>query len=299
MRIGLALAATLFVNVAFAQESQQPAEPSEAQKAAEAATPARMPRELLKPPKSHQIASPITDRFALRVSYFAPSVDTLLRLDRTTGQAGTELLAEDDLGMEDKPNQARVEMIFRLRERNRLRVDYFKLTRFGDKVITRTINFGDQTFFVNERAQTSIDYRSLGLTYTRSVYLSERFEVGAGLGIALLEGKAKGEVRARNVKEEEDGVAPYPTFALDGTWRISKRWSFNARAQTFTAHLDDFTGSLSDYHGDLQYRWRKNFTFGLGYTSLRIRAESKSLNDQSGKFNQDIQGPEFFIRASF
>ncbi len=50
----------------------------------------------------------------------------------------------------------------------------------------------------------------------------------------------KGEVVARNIREKEDGVAPYPTLALDSTWRISKRWSFNARAQTFTAHLSRF-----------------------------------------------------------
>jgi hypothetical protein len=301
MRILLAVAATLFVNMAIAQgvDQGQPAARSEAQEAAEAATPARMPRELLKPPKAHQVASPITDRFALRISYFMPSVDTLLRLDRTTGQAGTELLAEDDLGMEAKPTMARTEMIFRLRERNRLRVDYFKLTRFGDKMLTRTLNFGDSTFLVNERAQTSIDYRALGLTYTRSVLYFDRVEVGVGLGISLLEAKAKGEVRARNVSEQQDGVAPYPTFALDGTWRISKRWSANLRAQTFTAHLDEFQGSLSDYHGDIQYRWRKNFTFGLGYTTLRIRAESTSTDDMNGKLNQDVDGPEFFIRASF
>ena len=283
MRICFAVAATLFVNAAFAQEQESSA-----------------PRELLKPPKQHQVASPITDRFALRVSYFAPTVDTFLRLDRTTGQAGTELLVEDDLGMNDKPNQARAEMIIRLRERNRLRVDYFKLTRYGDKILDRAINFGDETFQVNERAQTMIDYRSLTLTYTRSLLYFDRFELGAGLGISLLETKAKGEVVARNVREQEDAVAPFPTFALDATWRISKRWSLNVRGQTFTANLDDFDGSMSDYHRDIQYRWRKNFTVGLGYQTLQIKAQTTDVTaDQPGRFDQKISGPEFFIRASF
>jgi hypothetical protein len=286
MRIWLALAATLFLNVAVAQA------PPDSQR-----SPPQ--RELLKPPKKGQAASPISDHFALRVSYFAPTVDTLLRLDRTTGQPGTQLRAEDDLGLEKKPQQARAEMIFRLRERNRLRVDYFKLTRYGDQVLARTINFGDQTFLVNERAQTSIDYRALGFTYTRSVVYTDRFELGVGLGISLLEAQATGEVTARNVRQRESGVAPYPTIALDGTWRISKRWSFNARAQTLTVHVSEFTGSLSDYHGDFQYRWRRNFAVGLGYTALRIRAESTSIKNQPGNFHQDVSGPEVFIRASF
>ena len=283
MRIWLAMAATLFVNVAFAQEqgSSPPA------------------RELLKPPKMGQVASPITDRFALRVTYFPPTVDTFLRLDQENGQPGTELNAEQDLGLEEKPTMARAEMIIRLRERNRLRVDYFKLTRYGDQVLDQTIVFGDQTFLANERAQTMIDWRQLNLTYTRSLLYFEKFELGAGLGIALLETRARGEVRARNVRESEDGVAPFPTFALDATWRFARHWSLNVRGQTFTANTDDFDGTLSDYHGDVQYRWRKNFTFGLGYTSLKISAESTSTDDLTGKFDQDISGPEFFIRASF
>jgi hypothetical protein len=291
MRIWLAPAATLFVlnavaGVALAQET------SDARRAPP-------PRELLQPPKKGLEASPITDHFALRLSYFAPKLDTFLRLDRSTGQAGTNLNVEEDLGLDDKANMVRAEMIIRLREKNRLRVDYFKSTRYGDKVLNETINFGDQTFLITDRAQTSLDYRALGLTYTRSVLYFDRFELGVGLGIALLEGHAKGEVVARNIREKEDGVAPYPTFALDTTWRISKRWSFNGRAQTFTAHLSDFTGSLSDYHADVQYRWRRNFAVGLGWSSLRIRAESTSTDNMPGKFNQDIEGPEFFVRASF
>ena len=136
MRTWLAPAATLFVlsavtGVAFAQEATDPA-------------PARPPRELLQPPKKGLQASPITDRFALRVSYFHPSFDTFLRLDNSdTGRAGTNLSVENDLGLEDKASMFRAEMIFRLREKNRLRVDYFKTTRYGDKVLNQTINFGD------------------------------------------------------------------------------------------------------------------------------------------------------------
>lgn len=292
MRTWLAPVATLIVlnavyGVALAQEATDP-------------QPARPPRELLQPPKKGLQASPITDRFALRLTYFATSVDTFLRLDnQDTGRPGTNLNVENDLGMDDKANMFRAEMIFRLREKNRVRVDYFKSTRYGDKMLDQTINFGDQTFLVNDRAQTLLDYRALGLTYTRSVLYFDRFELGLGVGVSLLEIHAKGEVISRNIREKEDGVAPYPTFALDSTWRISKRWSFNARANTLTVNLSDFTGSLSDYHGDFQYRWRRNFTFGLGYTALRIRAESDSTRNMPGKFNWDFKGPEAFIRASF
>ena len=56
--------------------------------------PANAPRRLLKPP-TYSIASPITDRFALKGVYYQPGVDTTLRYDSTTGVPGTEFSAED------------------------------------------------------------------------------------------------------------------------------------------------------------------------------------------------------------
>jgi len=282
MRICFALVAMLFV-VQGASAAGQSADASE---------------KPLKSRKTREIASPITDHFALRVTYFPASIDSELRLDQQAGLPGTDLKVEDDLGMPDSEPQGRTEMIIRLRERNRLRVDYFKLTRHGDKVIDRTLNFGDQTFNVNDRAQTLIGWRQLGFTYTRSLLRTERFELGAGLGIYLVEAKAQGEVTARNVREQAEGVGAFPTIALDGTWRISRRWSFNGRAQKFTAHYDQFNGSLADYHGDVQYRWRKNFALGLAYSSLRVNLDVDSSNF-AGRFKQNVTGPEFFIRASF
>jgi len=282
MRICFALVAMLFV-VQGASAAGQSADASE---------------KPLKPGKTRAIASPITDHFALRVSYVPASIDSELRLDQQAGLPGTDLKVENDLGMSDSTTDGRTEMIIRLRERNRLRVDYFKLTRSGDKVLSTPINFGDQTFNVNDRVKSLIDWRQLGFTYTRSLLRTERFELGAGLGIYLLEAKVRGEVTARNVHDQAEGVGAFPTIALDGTWRISKRWSFNGRAQKFTAHYDQFDGSLADYHGDVQYRWRRNFALGLGYSSLRVNLNVDS-KDFPGRFKQNVTGPEFFIRASF
>jgi hypothetical protein len=256
--------------------------------------------DVLKPRTAREISSPITDRFALKVSYFAPSVATEFRLDPDNPLlAGTDLVAEDDLGLADHESQARMEMIIRLRERNRLRVDYFKMSRFGDMVINRQIVFGNDTFNVNDRVQSMLEWRALGLTYTRSFWRSERFEFGGGLGVAFLEARARGAVTARNIREERSSPGGFPTLALDGTWRVSKRWSLNARGQRFSAHVNDFQGLMAEYHGDIQYRWREVFSFGLGYTKLRTAIDVVGDNDFSGRFHQEVKGPEFFIRASF
>jgi hypothetical protein len=285
MRICLAFGAMLLCSIRLAPAAEQ------APAGQKDATPRLVP-----PPQ--EIASPITDRFALRATYFRPSVTTQLRLDAQNGAPGTNLSAERDLGMADHRNQGRVEFLFRLRERNRLRVDYLLLDRSGDQILTRTVSFRNQTFNLNDRVRSELDWYMLNFTYMYSALRTERFEIGAGLGVHLLEAKARGEVLARNVREQASGVGAFLTPALDATWRISTRFALTARAQHLTASVNNFKGSLSDYHGDLQYRLRRNLSLGLGYTSVRA-ALDVSARSFPGRFDLNVSGPEFFFRASF
>lgn len=256
------------------------------------------PSDVLKPPRAHEIASPITDRFALRGSYFSSSVGTQMRVDPANGNPGTNLSAEDDLGMSDKLDQARFELLFRLQKRSRLRVDYLKLTRHGDRVLDRAVTFGDDNFIAGDRVLSLFDWRSLNFTYLYSVFRNERFEIGVGAGAHLLNGEARAKVPSRGLNEEKSGVAVYPTLALDATWRISRRFAFTARGQNLSASVQDASGSIGDYHADVQYRWRRNVAAGLGYTSLHTQLEVSDA-DFPGRFAFDIKGPELFFRASF
>lgn len=255
------------------------------------------PSDVLKPEAAREIASPINDRFALRASFFSAAVATDLRLDDDTGGLGTDFTAEDDFGMRDKDDQGRIELTLRLRERNRIRLDYFKLTRNGANVLARTIEFGDQTFVTNDRVQSLLDWRTINFTYLYSVFHNSRFELGVGLGLHILEGEARARVQARQIREEESGVFPFPTLAADATWRISRRFALTARANFLSADVDDSTGSISDYHADLQYRWQRNFAVGLGYTLLRTEVDV--VDDEGGAVDFEVDGPELFFRASF
>jgi hypothetical protein len=253
----------------------------------------------LPPTKQHQVPSPITDRFAVRASYFDSRLNTSLRVDSTTtGTPGTLVSAEKDLGLPAHVNQGRVELYIRMLERHRLRVDYYESDRSGSQALTKPINFANETFLPGDVAVTSFDFRMFGLTYTYSLVHMERFELGAGVGIYFLEGDARGKVPARQLSQEVSGVAPFPTLALDGTWRISTRFSFVARGQYFSDSVSNASGTLGDYHADFQYRWRPNFAVGLGYTQLR-----SALRILSGSFpgyvSLDAHGPEFFFRVSY
>jgi hypothetical protein len=243
-------------------------------------------------------ASPITDRFHLRGSYFSATATTGVRLDATAAVPGTELNAEEDLGLDARIDQGRIELMFRLRQRNRIRMDFFKLDRYGEADLERDIVFGDEVFNVDDRVVSTLDVRMLTFTYVYSFLRREQVELAGGVGVSLMETEARGEVPAEFQREEEAQSGALPSLALDFAWRISPRVAFTARGQYFTADVDDFEGSFGDYHADLQWRLRPNLALGIGFTSIGLDLDSRDADD-SGRFDMTTRGPELFFRVSY
>jgi hypothetical protein len=258
----------------------------------------------IKPDKSRKTTSPITDRFYVRGTFFNPAISTTLRIDTQSpgpgllGTTGTVVSGERDLGLDSRIPQGRIEIMFRLRERNRLRVDYFETNRRGDHAIARQVLFGNETFGINDRVTSTVQWRQFGLTYTYSVLRTDRFELGLGLAVHFVEAEARAAVDARALRQEVSGAGAFPTIPLDFTWRISRRFAMVARAQYLRASVNNFEGSMGDYHGDFQYRWKPNFSLGAGYTVMRSFLQVQD-NHFPGLFRQNVRGPEAFFKVSF
>lgn len=299
MRLGLViLLSMLMTGCAIWRKDRE--EPVETRQEREKAEPVLKPSEVLQP-KSNELASPVSDHFYMRLTYFQPALTTELRVDSSgsTTPDGTLLSAEDDLGLDDVANQARIEFDIRLKERNHVRVDYFKLSRFQEKTLERTIDFGDFRFNAGDTFRSKLDWRMLSLTYSYSLLKSERFEAGLGLGLHLIEVKAEGSEPGTLNREGDTEVGAAPTVALNAAYRISKRWAVTARGQLFSLEREsEFSGELADFHADVQYRWRKNFAVGLGYSRLFANVDIVDA-DQPFMFDMDASGPELFFRASF
>jgi hypothetical protein len=274
-----------------------------------AALPARAERDPLTgaplpPGQKRDIPSPITDRFYARGIFYSPAISTSVRVDSNTGPPGmpttpgTLVSGEKDLGMKARQPQGQIELMFRLRKRSKMRLNFFESSRAGNRLLTRTILFGNETFNIGDQASSSLDFRSFNLTYTYSFIRTDRVEIGAGLAAHFIEADAMGGVPARHVQQEVSGAGAFPTIPLDFAWRISRRFALTARGQYFRASVNGFQGSLGDYHADVQYRWLPNFALGAGYSLTRV---SLDVNDANfpGIFRMYVRGPEAFFRVSF
>jgi hypothetical protein len=250
-------------------------------------------------PPAASTPSPITDRFAIQAAWWRASASTDARIDNTAGiTTGTPFSAEQDLGLPDSLSRAHVEIMVRLKQRGKLRFDMLDLARKGSVVLTRTIRYGGQTYVPGERVNSRFDWRALNFTWTYELLHNDRFEAGLGLGLHLIQAEAVASVPTRASRESFDGAGPFATIAGDAALRITRRFALTARAQTFRLTVSDTTGMLADYHADLQFRWRPNLAFGLGYQSNRIELDAPNENP-GGNMQFDVSGPELFLRASF
>ena len=254
------------------------------------------------PPKTkHQTTSPITDRFYVRGTFYPVHVKTFLQINphnAPAGIVGTTLSAERDLGQSSRLNQGRIEMMFRFRKRNKIRIDWLEVDRSATHTLARTIDFGNQTFTAASLLQSEIDWRIFGVTYTYEIFHNDRFELGTGLGVSLLQAEAQAQVNATQQRQEVSGAGPFPTVPLDFAFRISRRWAVTWRGQYFHASLNNFDGWLADIHEDVQYRWKDNFSIGVGYSSIRAKLALNTGNFP-GQFHMSLEGPEAFFRVSF
>ncbi|HEX4051675.1 MAG TPA: hypothetical protein VHY19_12420 [Steroidobacteraceae bacterium] len=242
--------------------------------------------------------SPITDHFALRGIYFMGHVATRGQFDPANGMLGTSFSAEQTLGLSDRTDQARVELIFRLEQRNRLRLNFIDLRRSGEAELTEPLQYGDQLFKASSLLQSEVDWRQTDFTYTYSFIRTDRVELGVGAALHLIQAEATAQVPNTPQRVVYSTAGPFVTFAADGTVRIDRHWSLNARGQYFKVTINNDNGMLGIYHADLQYRWRANFAVGTGYEYERVYVDLLHT-DPSGFVQFRISGPELFARLSF
>jgi hypothetical protein len=250
------------------------------------------------PPPPPPIASPITDHVALRAAFSWARVSTSGHVDPQVGVPGTEFNAEQLLGLPDKAYQPRIELIFRLEERSRLRVNFLDVRREGDATVSQTLVFGQQTYLPGTAVHSELDWRQEDFTYTYSFLRGEHYELGAGIGAHLVEAEAITVVPDTPRRTDFSGATPFATVALDGTWRFARHWALTARGQYMKVTINSDSGALGIYHADVQYRWRYNVAFGAGYEREQMRFDL-TRGSPSGEVTMNVAGPEAFARVSF
>lgn len=242
----------------------------------------------------------LNDRLTLQATLIGSSNSTMIRYDSSTGTPGTDIDGEKDLGWPAHKLLGTAEVMFRMKERHRIRYQmfYLPLDRQATTTLQKTINFGDTTYNVNEVVTSELRMNLTAFNYTYSFIKNERCEVGASLGFDVVGFNVAATVTARLRTERLERSTPAPLVGLDGTTRLSSRFYLEGRVQYLKASSHQVRGALGSFQGNALYRLNPNITFGLGFTGLKVYIDSQKVGS-SGRFDLRTTGPQIFGRVGF
>lgn len=239
----------------------------------------------------------VEDRLRVEVNLLGASPQTMLRVDESPTQRGTEIDAEKDLGLADFRVLPQVELSLLPGERHLVRLSAFAIHRSAAKRIEKDISFDDEDYFVGERVDSLLNITMFGLTYGYRVLVRPRGELTGTFGVQIADVEANAVVRSRVVRESESGVAPLPLVGLEGRFDFTPRWAVEARAQYLTVDVSQVNGSILDARLALTWRVNPYLAMGLGYRSFTIDVDSAD-EDTPGFVDLSVGGPLLFVRAS-
>lgn len=244
-------------------------------------------------PKPHVVE----DRFRVEVMTLGANVDTDLRIDPNLVTPGTQVNAEDDLGLDESKLLPLAEITLLPGDRHLIRLSGFGLRRSARKELDKTFVFDDQTYLPGEQVDSTLNLTMIGLTYGYSIVKTQRTDFALTFGIQVIEVEANAVVRSRVVRDSETGVTPLPLAGIEGRFDFNDRWSAEGRVQYLSVEFDEIDGSVLDARAALTWRLNPYLLLGLGYRHFAVKVDSRDV-DTPGFVDLRMAGPLLFMRAS-
>ena len=240
---------------------------------------------------------PLGDRFALGVGLFSARLDTIVRLDSSTGMTGTEIDFESTLGMDENVRLPLVLGYYRFAKKHRISFQYFRLDRNGNSVSDLPIRFGDVTFPANLPLSSyfNVDVYSLGYSYSLIHDPKKELAFNVGLQFQDIEMGIAGSLGPGIISDDSDVFVPLPTVGATFDYAITEKWIFTSLVGLFNVGIDlgedaAFAGEILQVNAGVAYKAYKNFGFGLKYNYFRVDVNVDD-SDWVGALKYEYRGP--------
>ncbi len=240
---------------------------------------------------------PLGSRLAFGAGIFAPTLDTQIRRDSSTGLLGTVIDFETTLGMSDSERLPLLLGYYRFAKRHRLGFQYVRLDRNGDSVDDAPIRFGDVIIPANFPISSFFDVDVYALNYSYSFIHDGRKELAFNLGLQLqdVEVGIAGNIGPGFLVEEADVFAPLPTFGGSFDYAFNDEWIFTSMLGVFAIEIDlgddsDLSGEIVQFNTGLVWKAFDNVGFALQYNYFNVDVDVDD-SDWVGFLKYEYRGP--------
>jgi hypothetical protein len=239
----------------------------------------------------------LQDRWMFQLGAYYPNVDTTASLNSSKGVVNAEVSFEDDLKLKDRKALPTILASVRLGQRWRIEAEYFSLHRSTLSAISRTINWGDNSYTIGTVVSGKFNSDIYRLSGGYSFLKDDNKELGVALGLHVTDFEtalsASGVGASRN-----NALAPLPTIGLYGAYAFTSKWLLSGRVDVFSLNYEDYKGSLVNFNVSVDYRFARNFGVGLGYRYIEYNLDLTKTS-YNGNVNYKFTGPMLYAVASF
>ena len=244
------------------------------------------------------------EKFNLQAGAFFAALDDKVQVG--AGGAGVLIDVEDALGMDAHNTSFRVGGSYRIGEKRRHRVDleYFYFNRDSNKTLGQNITVDNVLFPSGTNVDATFNFQILKAAYSYSFFQDDRMDLAASIGLFVMPLKLEINASGAGGKSEDlKFTAPLPVLGLRGDFAITPRWFFRSKLEFFYLEYQNFTGGLMDTNLAVEYNPWKNWGFGFGVESTKIKLSAEGSDYPNLDFNGDVKmsfiGAQLYVRYFF
>lgn len=237
------------------------------------------------------------DRFVFELGGYYSRSSTQAGLSGTGGGVGAVVDFESTLGLEERSLTPITGFLWRMTERWRLEVDYFRLDRDANRTLATDVTWGDQTFVAGTTVNSVYNFYDARVSAGYSFFKRRDKELGIGLGLHVAGIKASLEAAGVGA-EAADVLAPLPVLNLYGSFALTDEWAVRLRMDWLSLTYGDYAGDVRNTAIDVLYQPFRHVGFGLGMRSLVLDVKIDDP-DWRGRARTVYTGPAAFMTVSF
>ena len=237
------------------------------------------------------------DRLQVGASFTTIILNANIRVDGSNG-TGTDIDAEDDLGLEKNKFEPRFAVRWRPWRRHEFEGGYQFARRSGRRVLQRDITFGDSTYQAGIDIGSTLNSDQAFFVYRFAFLAKPRTQVGVAIGAGALFLDAAldafgtgGQVQ---YSQSQKITGPLGSVGVYGRFLSGDRWSWEAEARYVRVAIDRFDARVGEGGAAVRYAAWPHVTFEGGYSLSAVKVDidpttSSGSGSRSGRIKYSLQ----------
>lgn len=235
----------------------------------------------------------LSDRAGIRGGAYLSTSRTTYQ-DAGPRSFGTVMILERDLGLSTENTNGFLDLFYRITPHHMLTMTLTEINRTGNRVVDRSIDFGDLHFAQSTSIQTTFDSGLIGLGYRYSFINDRRVETGLATGVSvykydlamtgqasLTDTSGNGSV-TQGRHESSQILAPIPSIGIFTGLALRRDLVFYGSATIFVFHYGGFSSDMVDCGFALHYFPVRHVGLGLGFAGTSVGVSNGTLEQTVG-----------------